>query len=84
MLYAEDAIPASKLSNAPSGGLSQNQVDTRVRTIVENWAEVNNSAKVPASKVDGVGGFSISVLTQAAFDAISTKAANTIYFVTAS
>lgn len=79
-----DAIPASKLSNAPSGGLSQNQVDTRVRTIVENWAEVNNSAKVPASKVDGVGGFSISVLTQAAFDAISTKAANTIYFVTAS
>ena len=47
------AIPANKLSNAPSGGggLTQSQVDGRVRAIVENFAEVGNNAQIPDSKI---------------------------------
>lgn len=33
------------------GGLSQSQVDTRVRALVENYAEVGNAASVPLSKL---------------------------------
>ena len=49
-----EQIPASKLGNAniaAGGGLNEGQVDTRVRTIVENWAEVGNTEIIPESKL---------------------------------
>lgn len=46
-------IPASKLTNAPSGGagLDQAAVDARVAAGVEDWAEEGNTEAIPASKL---------------------------------
>ena len=48
-----DAIPATKLTNAPSGGggLNQGQVDARVQAGVEDWAETGNTSAIPANKL---------------------------------
>ena len=53
---ATTAIPASKLTNAPSGGggLTQSQVDGRVRAGVEDWAEAGNASAIPAAKLANV------------------------------
>ena len=45
------AIPAGKLTNAPSGGLSQSQVDARARAIVADWAEQGNAGAIPVGKL---------------------------------
>ena len=44
------AIPASKLTNAPSG-LDQAAVDARITALVENWAEVGDATLVPEAKI---------------------------------
>ena len=49
-----DAIPANKLTNAPAGGLSQNEVDARVQALVQDWAEQGNTDPIPAEKLTNV------------------------------
>ena len=48
-----DAIPASKLTNAPSGGggLTETQVDARVAAGVLDWAEEGNTDQIPVGKL---------------------------------
>ena len=50
---------------ATGSGLSQSQVDGRVRAIVEDWAEVSNAATIPAAKLAS-GGTDGQVLTRTA------------------
>lgn len=45
-------IPASKLTNAPSGGLSESAVDDRVNHFLEDWATVGNDDTIPTDKID--------------------------------
>ena len=54
-----DPIPASKLTNAggsssSSGGLTEAQVDARVRRWVQDWAEAGNTDNIPDSKLTGI------------------------------
>ena len=49
-----DQIPADKLQNAPAGaggGLTQAQVDARIRTLTEDWAEKGNVEGIPGAKL---------------------------------
>ena len=48
-----DAIPAGKLTNAPSGGggLDQAAVDARVKAGVDDWAETGDTSRIPESKM---------------------------------
>ena len=50
---------------ATGSGLSQSQVDARVRAIVEDWAEVSNAATIPSAKLAS-GGTDGQVLTRTA------------------
>ena len=45
-----DAIPASKLTNAPSGG-GGGVDETQVRDLIANWAEQGNTDLIPANKL---------------------------------
>ena len=51
-----DAIPAGKLTNAPSsgGGLSQAAVDARVKAGVADWAETADTSNLPAAKLPDI------------------------------
>ena len=45
------AIPASKLTNSPAGGLNEAAVGAIVVAKVENWAETGDTTAIPASKL---------------------------------
>ena len=50
-----DAIPASKLANAPAGGgggLDEAAVDARIRAGVQDWAEADNTSPIPTNKLE--------------------------------
>ena len=58
----DDPIPVGKLSNAP--GLTQTQVDARVKDGVLDWAEKDNTDAIPSGKLGNAPG-----LTQTQVDA---------------
>ena len=80
-LYFKNAGAWVAIMVASASGLTQTQVDARVNALIENWAKVANSTtRLPKAKLP-TDVFSNIVTTQTAFDALATKAANTLYLI---
>ena len=72
------AIPASKLSNAPSGGLSQGDVDARVQAGVQDWAETGNTDNVPAGKLPGATAGDVGAVQAVTTQIVDTEAGTAV------